>query len=79
MAGYVYGGDQPLKPRGAPGGRPATGLAPFNPALCGSNAGYHQHARHKQDKCLRCKVAHGDYDATYRAKRKEAGFKRKRN
>jgi hypothetical protein len=79
MAGYVYGGDQPHKPPRAPGGRPATGLMPFEQGKCGTNAGYHQHHRHEQKPCLECKDAHKAYDAEYRAARKASGFRRKRN
>jgi hypothetical protein len=76
MPGYVYRGTNTIKPRGASGGRPKTGLAPFNPDLCGTNAGYHQHYRHKQPACDPCLVGHQEYDAGYRAKRKAAGLTR---
>ena len=79
MAGYVYRGTDFDTPRKGPGGRPATGLTPFNPDKCGTNAGYHQHLRHDQDACTGCHEAHKAYDAEYRAKKKAAGITRKRN
>jgi len=78
MAGYVYRGDEPYKPRKGPGGRPK-GSAQFIPEKCGHNSGYQQHLRHGQDPCDDCHEAHKAYDAQYRAGRKAAGIKRKRN
>ena len=65
MAGYVYrgtGGEvEPHKDR----------YWLFNPDLCGTNAGYHQHYRHKQPACEPCKAGHQAYDAEYRAKKRK--------
>ena len=65
MAGYRWNGTtevEPLKDR----------YWLFNPDLCGANAGYHQHYRHKQPACEPCKAGHQSYDAEYRAKKRRA-------
>ena len=67
MAGYVYRGDEPLKPKTA--ARPRR-LGPFEKSKCGTNAGYHQHYRHKQEACHGCNEAHKAYDAEYRARKR---------
>ena len=79
MAGYVYRGALLYRPPLEPDIGPETKPSPFNPEKCGTNAGYHQHRRHKQDACTGCHEAHKAYDAEYRAKKKAAGIKRKRN
>jgi hypothetical protein len=65
MPGYVYRGTDFTEPRTRKG---VLAEHMFNPALCGTNAGFHQHHRHAQTKCGPCKQAHRDYDAAYRAK-----------
>jgi hypothetical protein len=67
VAGYVYRGDQPLRPRAA---KRTVSPGQFDPELCGTNPGYHQHYRHKQPVCDPCKGAHRASDAKYRAERK---------
>jgi hypothetical protein len=81
MSGYVYGGTDFDTTRPAhwakPGPKPRTELPPFNPALCGTGAGYQQHARHGQERCEKCKTAHNEnqteYRAGYRARRRGGG------
>ncbi|MEO5317621.1 hypothetical protein PV761_03370 [Arthrobacter sp. CC3] len=73
MPGYVYRGTDHY----VGGALPVTGLPPLNPALCGTNAGYHQHHRRREEKCEPCKQAHRDYDTAYRVRRKAAGLTRK--
>jgi hypothetical protein len=66
MAGYVWKGtEQPDDDRS----KDRYWL--FNPDLCGTNAGYHQHYRHKQPACEPCKAGHQEYDAEYRAKKRK--------
>jgi hypothetical protein len=72
MSGYVYRGAQPDAPRKvhAPrSGRPRV-EAVFDPAKCGTRAGYGQHRRHNQDPCLPCKVANAAYARAYARKTK---------
>jgi len=62
MPGYVYGGSEPHKPRQKPETKPAAPLRPFDPAYCGTMAGYRQHRQHKQPQCAACRRAHNDYE-----------------
>lgn len=54
MAGYVYGGDMPIKPRKVP--KPHK--PGFDPELCGSIKGHSQHRRHDEDPCRKCMDAY---------------------
>lgn len=69
---YKYGGTDFTVTEPKARHRPPQGPHLFNPSLCGTNAGYHQHNRHGQDRCEPCKQAHRAYDAAYRAKRRSA-------
>ena len=77
MAGYVYRGNEPYLAEKTPAVRRRAPLTPFDPALCGTNAGYHQHYRYRQQQCEACMEAHRAYDAAYRARRKTHGLTRK--
>lgn len=73
--GYVYGGTEKDTVRPATwakSGPKSTGLAPFDPSKCGTNAGYQQHGRHGRPKCDRCRVAMLEYQAEYRARNRRA-------
>jgi hypothetical protein len=69
---YKYNGNDFTVTEPKPRHRPPLGIHMFNPSLCGTNAGYHQHFRHAQPRCEPCIQAHRDYDAGYRARRKAA-------
>lgn len=71
MAGYVYGGDLPHEARGKQKQHNSHTPKQFNPALCGTIAGWNQHARNKQTRCEPCKQARQVYDAAYRARKRE--------
>lgn len=73
--GYKYRGTihdlEPVEPAPAPKAKPKkprTGL--FDPAKCGTHAGYKQHARHNTVACGPCKAANSAYGREYAARRK---------
>jgi hypothetical protein len=72
MTGYVYRGDEPFEPKAPP--KPRTGRrrveGVFNPAKCGTRAGYSQHRRYDQDPCLQCRVANAAYIREYGARKR---------
>lgn len=72
MPGYVYGGNQPIRPRNGTGGRPKLYVPPFDPSLCGTMDGHKQHRRHEQKQCRKCMDAHNDLRAKQRAAKKAA-------
>lgn len=76
MAGYVYRGTEPYQADEPKPVRRKVPLVPLDTTLCGTNAGYHQHYRYRQDACPGCHAAHKAYDAIYRARRKAAGYTR---
>lgn len=70
MAGYVYKGNEPERPRKAHAprsGRPRT-EAVFDPYACGTRAGYVQHRRYDQEPCQPCQVANAAYSRNYKRK-----------
>lgn len=71
MSGYVYKGtvrdvEDPAQPK------PATGI--FDPAKCGTYAGYRQHQKYHQPTCPECRAVKAKKNAEYRGGYKVRAF-----